>query len=59
MADDEDYGVTRDLLSGDEDISPLAFSAAEAAEPDFGNWPEIVGAVATALLIWFSFAFTG
>ncbi|MDI7863120.1 hypothetical protein MRS76_14260 [Rhizobiaceae bacterium n13] len=57
MTDDND--VNRDLMKGDEDISPVEFAADEAAEPDFGNWPEIIGVVATALLIWFTFAFTG
>lgn len=56
MTDDKDV---QDLMRGDEDISPAEFAADEAAEPSFDNLPEIVGAVATALLIWFTFAFTG
>ena len=59
MTDNDRPDLTRDLMTGDEDISPIEFDAEEAAEPNFGNWPEIAGAVATALLVWFTFAFTG
>ncbi len=48
-----------DLTKQDEEVSAAAFDLEESREPDFGNWPEIVGAVATALIIWMSFAFTG
>lgn len=51
--------TNRNLMKGDEDIAPTEFAADETAEADFGNWPEIIGAVATLLLIWFTFAFTG
>ncbi|MFN7025058.1 MAG: hypothetical protein ACK4QP_11155 [Pseudorhizobium sp.] len=57
MSDHDD--TNRNLMRGDEDIAPTEFSADESAEADFGNWPEIIGAVATLLLIWFTFAFTG
>ena len=57
MTDENDRN--RDLMKGDEDIAPAEFSADEAAERDFGNWPEIIGVIATALLIWFSFTYTG
>lgn len=57
MTDDKD--LNRDLMRGDEDIVPAEFAADEAAEPDFGNWPEIIGLAATIILIWFTFAFTG
>lgn len=30
-----------------------------AGEPDFGNMPEIVFVLATALLVWFTFTYTG
>lgn len=49
----------KDLMRGDEDIDPAEFAADEAAEPSFGNWPEIVGLIGTIALIWFTFAFTG
>jgi hypothetical protein len=55
----DEHDVARDLMKGDEDISPWEFAADEAREPDFGNWPELVGVVGTAVLIWFTFAFTG
>ncbi|MCF6369683.1 hypothetical protein [Rhizobium halophilum] len=52
--------TNRNLMKGDdEDIAPTEFAADETAEADFGNWPEIIGAFATLLLIWFTFAFTG
>lgn len=54
-----DDGNVRDLMRGDAYIDPAEFATDEAAEPNFGNLPKIVGAVATALLIWFTFAFTG
>ncbi|HEV7437987.1 MAG TPA: hypothetical protein VGO22_24485 [Pseudorhizobium sp.] len=57
MSDHDD--TNRNLMKGDEDIAPTEFAADETAEADFGNWPEIIGAVATLLLIWFTFAFTG
>ena len=55
----DDKNLNRDLMRGDADIAPAEFAADEAKEPDFGNWPEIVGFVATAILVWFTFAFTG
>lgn len=49
-----------DLTRQDEDISAPEYGAEEQAERfDFGNWPDVVGAVMTGLLIWASFAFTG
>lgn len=51
--------INRDLLKGDEDISPAEFALNHAGEPDFGNWPEIVFVFATAILVWFTFTFTG
>lgn len=57
MTDEND--LNRDLMKGDEDIAPAEFSADEAAERDFGNWPEIIGVIATTLLIWFTFTYTG
>ncbi|WP_156034841.1 hypothetical protein [Pseudorhizobium marinum] len=57
MSDHDD--TNRNLMRGDEDIAPTEFSVDETAEADFGNWPEVIGAAATVLLIWFTFAFTG
>ena len=55
----DDKNLNRDLMRGDADIAPAEFADDEAKEPDFGNWPEIVGFFATAILVWFSFAFRG
>lgn len=57
MSDHDD--THRTLMRGDEDIAPMEFSADESAEADFGNWPEVIGAIATVLLVWFTFTFTG
>lgn len=52
--------MTDDLTRQDEDMPPAAFAADERHEGfDFGNWPEIAGAVLAAALVWASFAFTG
>ncbi|WP_372003479.1 hypothetical protein P7L68_06045 [Tistrella mobilis] len=44
----------------DEAVTAAAFAAEEAAEGfDFGNWPEIIGALAAGALTWLIFVFTG
>ncbi len=49
-----------DLTKQDEDMSVSEFQAEEAADGyDFGDWPEVFGALLTALLVWLTFAFTG
>jgi len=49
-----------DLTRQDEEISARGFEAEEKRDRhDFGNWPEAVGVVATGIVIWLIFAFTG
>ena len=48
-----------DLTRQDEYVAATEFDREEASEPDFGNWPELLGVVLTVLLIWMSFAFRG
>ena len=44
----------------DEDLSAPEFGGEERADAhDFGDWPEVFGLVAVALLCWLTFAFTG
>lgn len=49
-----------DFTRQDEDMAAGEFAAEEAADHyDFGNWPEVVGLVATVLLVWLILGVTG
>ena len=50
---------TDDLTQHEEDIAAEEFDHEEVREPQFGNWPELVGLLLTAALVWMSFAFRG
>ena len=50
---------TDDLTRQEDDIAAADFDREEAREPGFGNWPELIGVLLTAALIWMSFAFRG
>jgi hypothetical protein len=48
------------LTRQDEDISAPGFAAEERRDRhDFGNWPELLGLILTAFLVWLTFALTG
>lgn len=49
-----------DLTRQDEDLSARDLATEDHADGyDFGNWPEVLGAALTLLLVWLTFAFTG
>lgn len=50
---------TDDLTQHQEDIAAGEFDREEVQEPNFGNWPELIGLLFTAALVWMSFAFRG
>ncbi|SFS51678.1 hypothetical protein SAMN04488040_0721 [Sulfitobacter marinus] len=48
------------LTKQDEDISAPEFTHEETQDDTkHGNWPEVLGVVLTAVLVWLMFAFTG
>ena len=48
------------LARQDEEISAPEFASEERRDHhDFGNWPEVFGAVMTVGLVWLTFALTG
>ncbi|WP_413206210.1 hypothetical protein [Rhodospirillum sp. A1_3_36] len=50
----------KDLTRQEEDLSGPEFAEEESRDShDFGNWPELVGLVFTAVVTWLIFAFTG
>ncbi len=50
----------RDLSRQEEDLPATDYAAEEQRDHhDFGNWPEVAGAVFTIFVTWLIFAFTG
>ncbi|GAB3454125.1 hypothetical protein [Insolitispirillum peregrinum] len=51
---------TESLTRQEEDLPAPDYIAEEQQDPyDDGNWPELAGLLATAVVFWLLFAFTG
>ncbi|MDQ0314313.1 hypothetical protein [Amorphus orientalis] len=48
------------LTHQDEDLPAAEYGEEERSDHhDFGNWPELLGVILTAIVCWLIFAFTG